>query len=262
MKRIALQAGVVSVLTGALALSGCAGGYDQASRAGTYEGPPTAVGEGEARSFVTLDAQGEPIALGVRLSPAALTGLPSDVGHAGPAVEYRLDLPPEAAATGYDHVTVDWNPHGHFPPGVYDVAHFDFHFYLIDDEARNRITGEGEDRARASKAPATEFMPAGYVLPEGTDEPRMGAHAIHPGAPEFNQQPFTKTFIYGFYDGEMVFVEPMVTKAFLETRADVREAIPLPERYHRTAYYPTEYRVGYDAETEAHVVVLEGLVRH
>ncbi|MFC6670373.1 hypothetical protein [Marinobacterium aestuariivivens] len=31
--------------------------------------------------------------------------------------EFELSLPAEAAATGYDHVTVDWNPHGHIPEG-------------------------------------------------------------------------------------------------------------------------------------------------
>ena len=31
----------------------------------------------------------------------------------------------------------------------------------------------------------------------------MGAHAIDPTGDEFTKKSFTKTFIYGFYDGEM-----------------------------------------------------------
>jgi hypothetical protein len=27
-------------------------------------------------------------------------------------------------------VGLNWNPHGHIPPGVYDLPHFDFHFYI------------------------------------------------------------------------------------------------------------------------------------
>ena len=31
-------------------------------------------------------------------------------------------------------------------------------------------------------------------------------------------EPFTKTFIYGSYDGTFIFGEPMVAKAYLETK--------------------------------------------
>src|SRR4051812_20501784 len=29
----------------------------------------------------------------------------------------------------FDHVTIDWNPHGHHPIPIYGKPHFDFHFY-------------------------------------------------------------------------------------------------------------------------------------
>jgi hypothetical protein len=53
---------------------------------------------------------------------------------------------------------MDWEPHGHPPPGVYDVPHFDFHFYMITPEERAGIDGStgGQD-------PAAEFVPAHYV---------------------------------------------------------------------------------------------------
>ena len=25
---------------------------------------------------------------------------------------------------------LNWNPHGHIPPGIYDRPHFDVHFYM------------------------------------------------------------------------------------------------------------------------------------
>jgi hypothetical protein len=52
--------------------------------------------------------------------------------------------------------------------GIYDAPHFDSHFYLMSQERRDRITATGEDLAKAHKAPATELMPLGYILPEGT----------------------------------------------------------------------------------------------
>lgn len=243
-------------------LFGCASTAPHEIKAGTYLGPQTAVGGGEAHSFVTIDEHGKPTAIGVRMSEGALTKLPATHPYDTPGVEFRVDLPKEAAIAGYDHVTVNWNPQGHIPHGVYDSPHFDFHFYMITPAERYNITLEGDDRARAQKQPSPEFMPEGYILPEGTAEPRMGAHAVNPGAPEFNHQPFTKTFIYGFYDGQMIFLEPMVSQAFLQSKPDTTANINLPKSYQRHAYYPTRYHVGYDPAKSEFVVAIEGLTYH
>ncbi len=252
----ALTAAGLVVLT---ALSGCATGGRGEPAAGAYEGPPERVGEGTARTFVVLDAAGKATAIGVKLSEAALAGLPASPPAGQDGWEHVLVLPKEAKRAGYTHVGLDWNPKGHQPPGVYDVPHFDFHFYMIDPAERAKITAVGEDLARAHRQPPAEFMPAGYVLPPGTEVPRMGAHAINPAAGEFNKKPFTKTFLYGFYDGRMIFVEPMVSKAFLETRPDVAEAITLPKRYPANGHLPTRYTVKYDAGRKEYTVALEGL---
>ena len=88
----------------------------------------------------------------------------------------------------------------------------------------------------------------------------QGAHWIDPAAPEFNGQRFTKTFIYGFYDGKMIFMEPMVTKAYLETKTSATADIKLPAMYPRSAYYPARYVVKYDATAKEYTVSLEGMV--
>lgn len=228
---------------------------------GTYLGAPKPLGQGTARAFVTLDPAGNPTAIGVILTEAALTGLPTEPPAGADGWEYVLPLPREAAATGYDHVGLDWNPHGHIPPGVYTVPHFDFHFYMISEEARAKITAHGDDRERARKQPSPDLMPAGYVLPPGTEVPRMGAHAINPSAGEFQGRGFTKTFIYGFYDGQLIFVEPMIAKAFLDRKSDVTEPVTLPRRYARLGSYPTRFSVRYDPVRREHTVALEGLQR-
>lgn len=245
---------------GASLIAGRALSQSDASAAGTHEGAPTAIGQGSARAFVTLGADGKPTTLGIRLTETALAGLPAEPPAGAQAWEYTLTLPAEAAGSGYDHLVVDWNPHGHEPPGVYDSPHFDFHFYLIDAKTRNGITAVGADLARAHKAPAEEHMPEGYALPPGTEVPRMGAHAIYPAGDEFNKQPFTRTFIYGFYDGQMIFVEPMVSRAFLETRPNISEPVKLPKAYTLRAYYPTGYGIRYDASQRLYEISLEGLV--
>ena len=58
----------------------------------------------------------------------------------------------------------------------------------------------------------------------------------------------------------MIFVEPMVTKSFLDTRINIAENIKLPQSYQRHAYYPTKYHVSYDSVKKEHTVALEGLV--
>ena len=47
--------------------------------------------------------------------------------------EYVLPLPDAVARRAdvpFKWVLLNWNPVGHVPPGVYDVAHFDVHFYM------------------------------------------------------------------------------------------------------------------------------------
>jgi hypothetical protein len=238
---------------------GCSGSKNLGSTDRTYNGSSIELGEGRAYAFTSLGASGEPIAIGLRMSESALKGLPTEMPHNATGWEYILPLPKEAANFGYDHVGIDWNPKGHIPDGVYNVPHFDFHFYMISQADKEKITLTGEDLARAHKAPAPEFMPEGYILPEGTEVPRMGAHAIDPSSPEFNNMPFTKTFIYGFYDGKMVFLEPMMTKTLLETTANTTDFIKLPRAYAKRGYYPTVYSVKHDETKREYEISLEGL---
>ena len=228
--------------------------------AGTYEGPPVKVGQGVARSFVTIAADGMPATIGIRLSEGALSGLPVEPPAGSDGYEYALELPPEAAGTGYKQIGLDWNPKGHIPVGVYDKPHFDFHFYMIAPDVRSKITAVGDDLARAHLAPPAEFMPTGYILPPGTEVPDMGAHAIDPNADEFTKKSFTKTFIYGFYDGKMIFIEPMITKAYLETKPTVHVSVAVPKKYSRPGWYPTQYGIRYDDVHREYEITLENLM--
>jgi hypothetical protein len=255
-----LQVVILSAL--ALLLSGCGPFKKGADKVGTYEGPSVVVGQGRATAFVTLGADGKPEVVGIKLTEKAMTGLPAEPPDDADGWEYVLELPSEAVGTGYDHIGVDWNPEGHIPPGIYDKPHFDFHFYLISADDRNKITAVGDDLERAHKPPSEDSMPAGYILPPGTEVPRMGAHAIDPEADEFKKKPFTKTFIYGYYDGQLIFLEPMVTQTYLETRPSVIEPVKVPKTYTKHGYYPTRYGIKYDANQGEYQISLEGLEYH
>ncbi len=240
----------VALLGLALIAAGCV-----ASKSGTFVGETKPLGNGMVRSWVTLDNDGKPLAIGVTFTEAALSGLPATL----PTTEYQLALPKQASDMPFKYIVVNWNPKGHVPPGVYDAPHFDFHFYMISPEVRYAITATGDDLVKVEKKPAQEFIPAGYVPAPG-GEPRMGAHWIDPASPEFNNQSFTKTFIYGFYDGNMSFLEPMVTVAYLGTKPNFSGDIKLPEKYLTSAYYPTRYSVKYDAASKEYTVALEGMM--
>jgi Hypothetical protein TTHB210 len=216
------------------------------------------IGEGTARSWVATDTAGRPTAVGITLSEEALHGLPQRMTPGVHGVETLVPLP-KMKDQLFDHIGLNWNPRGHMPSGVYTVPHFDVHFYLIDRDERDRIQSEGEGAKKMGLAPSSQYVPTGYVMPPGTGVSGMGAHWIDPVSHEFHGHQFTHTLIWGSYDGRFVFIEPMLTKAFLESKPQVSVPLKLPTQYERSGYYPTSYAIRYDATTRSYMVAPEGL---
>lgn len=217
----------------------------------TYVGETAQVGDGTLTSWMTTDARGKPLAVGINLSEGALSGLPHMM------TEYVLALPRQASVTPFTHFALNWEPHGHVPPGIYDVPHFDFHFYMMSPASREQITAD-PNAPGATRQPAQRYVPDGYQAAPGV-EPRMGAHWIDPASPEFHGRPFTSTFIYGFYNGRMTFIEPMVTVEYLKSMPGLSEAVKVPQAYQKAGYYPTRYAVKYDPAKKSYIVALQGL---
>jgi hypothetical protein len=216
-------------------------------------GTPVAVGDGQARSYVLMD-QGKPLEFGIALSEAALTNLPT----AQMMYEYLLPLP-ATNPTQLKLVELDWNPQGHPPPAVYTVPHFDFHFYSITQAERDAIDPADPDfQTKTANHPAAEFIAPGYA-PDPVAVPHMGVHWTDPASPEFNGQPFTRTFIYGSWDGKPTFMEPMVTTAFLETQPTDTAAVPMASKHEPLGFYPDRYIVSWDGTAKEWRVALGGL---
>ena len=89
--------------------------------------------------------------------------------------------------------------------------------------------------------------------------PGHGTHWTDPTSPEFNGQPFTATLVYGFYEGRVIHLEPMVTSDFLATQPDFTAAIKLPASFSEPGLYPGSYRVRFDSAAAEYVISLEGL---
>lgn len=248
-----LLTSALTVIAAASPIIGCSDSTSP-DQSGTFFGPSLAVASGTARAYVTLDHAGVPTELGLTLTEAALVGLPAG------STEYSFALPPEVSTTAFKHAVINWIPLGHPPAGVYTVPHFDFHFYTITNAQRTAIVlGDSVLAAKMMRQPAAEFVPAGYVT--GMASELMGLHWRDPAAPELKGAPFTQTFIYGSYDGAMIFAEPMIAKSYLETKpAAVVTSVKLPAQYSAHGYQPTSYTVAFDQVTKEYRVAVSGLV--
>jgi hypothetical protein len=232
------------------------------AKAATYEGTAVHVGKGIARVVVHTDKLGEPSSVAVVMTQEALKGLPTKLNKKSPegSWEYPLPMPTHGPKTGYTEVVIDWNPHGHPPPHVYTVPHFDFHFYGISSAEVEKISFTGPTDP-ATKVSDTALIPPHYKVIPATAINQMGVHAIDTTAPELHGKPFTATFIYGYNKGQLIFLEPMVTRAYLLTKPNLSSPVQTPAQYSRTGYYPTNYSVRYDKQSNAYVVAL-GSLKH
>ncbi|MBF9251932.1 DUF5602 domain-containing protein [Pontibacter sp. 172403-2] len=226
----------------------------------TIYGQSIPVGNGIASSWVTLDAAGNPTAIGVQLTKEALNGLPEpalDDPMMG-MVYYEIDLPAEAKAkTPFNHIGVDWNPMGH-PPAFYQVPHLDAHFYMITPAEQQQIGDEVSD-PKMQISPDAKYLPADYIDAQ-VNVPMMGKHWFDKFSPELNGQQFTQTFIYGSYNGEIAFLEPMFTMEYLLSRPNDTFPIKPPADFQQKGlYYPATYSIRYDPESEMYVISLNDM---
>ena len=242
-------------------------------------GQPVAIGNGSARTYIMIDKAHDqaPLEIGIALDEAALEGLTQDAG-----AMTMLDLPlPSRNPTPYRLVELDWNPHGHEPEGVYSVPHFDFHFYTITADVRNAIDPTDTSfQTKASNLPAQAEQSQFYVPlspPQGpvVAVPRMGVHWADVRAPELqgafghpeNARPFTTTFLHGSWNGQFIFDEPMITRAFILGRKDAAAdaardsvmALSSAQEYNPAGYRPAAYRVAYDAQKHEYQIALTQL---
>lgn len=194
----------------------------------------------------------------MEFTAGALQGLPlHHIG--GEHFNYQLPLHLKAKeATPFDHIEVNWNPEGHEPPGIYTLPHFDVHFYMISHKQKMEIPEYNSQTASMfDNYPPAGYLPADYIPTPG-GVPQMGKHWVDLQSPEFNNQTFTKTFIFGTYNGGVIFYEPMVTKAYMESTSQSTTPIKQPLNFARTGiYYPTAYNVYRDGSN--YYISLSGL---
>ncbi len=236
-----------------------AGKAMQDKKINTFKGPEVHIGKGMMRSFAAISHTGVPQELGIEMTSESFQGLPSTEG------EYSFIVPLHQKArqvTPFDHLEIDWNPFGHPPPGIYSLPHFDFHFYKISLQQQMAIPPYSQQTASLfDNYPPEGYIPTGYIPGPG-GVPQMGKHWLDVLSPEFNGQMFTKTFVYGTYNGAVTFYEPMVTKAYIESGVSSTADIRQPQYFSPTnTYYPTKYNIYTVAGTGKHYISLSDFVR-
>ena len=105
--------------------------------------------------------------------------------------------------------------------------------------------------------------------------PQMGLHWLDVRSPELQMltghpelyQTFTKTFIYGSWDGAFIFEEPMITRAYILSKRSATDPavrdeviqIPTAQKYEPAGYYPDAYRITWDAQAKEYRIALTQL---
>ncbi|WP_226480109.1 hypothetical protein [Natrinema amylolyticum] len=253
--------------------------------------------DGGVRTYATTDREGRLSSLGVHVGGDALMAFDEEESATHLHFPKETDDGVDIDLHQFTYVGFHYNPQGHAPPGIYDVPHFDFHFYMMAEDIVEGISGGPLESTPLPfvgladyDVPADQF-PEGYMFEEHRlIVERMGEHLLDETAPEFHGEAFTHTNVYGVYDpsidpeqpadtevielegervevpvyegdgeGRVHFVEPMVTTDFL--RNDLEEEttvdVATPGVYFETDDYPTSYAIMPDGDGGAYVSIRE-----
>lgn len=255
---------ILAAGTAAAGIAGCA-----PSRASTAEngdmtilGDTVALGLGMMKPYVTVDKSGNPSEVGIRLTAAALDGLPQGEAPS----HWMVGFPEEAGSTVVKNAMVNWYPKGRKPAELFGEPQIAFHFYTIDaNEAMSAIDPKGQP-AKANNLLDAKYVATDYIAEPGDPVektvPGMGLHWLDknrefgPGKPEF-----TEVFVHGSWDGKQIFLEPLATRKFLLTKPNVTAPVKQPAAVQFDGYYPTEYTIRYDQPTNEYVISIGDMVK-
>lgn len=243
-------------------LSGCFGSKDSAVL--ILLGEQTTVFDGSVTTWAVQRGNGVVDEMGATISMTTIQNAPTTFpGGPGPAGAVAVLKFPESVRgkTFIDHFELHWEPHGHPPLGIFDKPHWDFHFYSIP-EAQVRLI-----EPNASALPRPAAVPSGWLNAANDDEylaqvvPQMGFHSLESRVLDPGYV-FDHTLIFGYWKGQNIFVEPMITKAWFEKEEDRQysQAIPVPPGIPSGTRYPTRLEVRYASEASVYTITFKDFV--
>ncbi|MGD8867908.1 MAG: hypothetical protein PVI01_09760 [Gemmatimonadales bacterium] len=234
-------------------------GFTASADLRTIEGGCAPLYDGKVCTWATTSGD-EVVAFGVTVPIQTIEDAPLGLEPVFPPVPVAvIPLPAEVSkATGFNHLMVNWESHGH-PPALFAVPHFDFHFYTVDPAAVTAM-----DCSDLSK-PAE--LPAGYALPDiaipgmgelvGLCVPGMGMHAMP--ANEVNEtKPFGASMLVGYYKGGAIFLEPMIARTKLLKEQGFTMQVPRATATTANVRWPSRFEAVYDGPTQAYRFTFSG----
>lgn len=257
---LASRTGVL-LLAGLAACSGERAGETEetAASARNVPGSCQTIFGGEVCAWGTMVGD-EITEFGATIPVATVQNAPAEVEMEFPPAFVGVVPLPDAvkAATGFDHLGVNWEPHGH-PPGLFMVPHFDLHFYTIGPEAVQAIDCEDVTKPDA--------VPAGYTLPDveipelgtlvGLCVPKMGMHAMLE-AEVSETEPFGASLIVGYDRQQVIFAEPMIAQSkLLEARTFTLDMPPVSAG--ADVRWPRSFEAVYDEAAQSYRIVFSDL---
>ena len=215
--------------------------------------------ESQVCTWVVMEG-GVAVELGVTFPIAVVEAVPSDAEMVWPPEELATVLLPAEARTslGIDHLGINWEAHGH-PPARFLTPHFDFHFYNLSPSEIRAI--DCSDDTKPPRLPAQHTLPD-IDVPElgvlvGLCVPRMGMHAMAQEELEATD-PFQASVMVGYYGGDVIFFEPMISRDRLLEKSDFALPVPTIENLPAGVHYPSEFRAEYDAARKQYRMVFTG----
>jgi hypothetical protein len=199
------------------------------------------------------------VAFGATVALASVENAPSEGEMVFPPPFVGIiALPDEVAtATGFDHLGMNWEPHGH-PPSLFLTP-----FYTVDPDRVQAI-----DCSDVSKP---TDIPAAYTLPDleipglgelvGLCVPTMGMHAMLEAEVDATE-PFGASMILGYYKRNLIFLEPMISQSKLLGAQSFTMDIPAVQDPGANVQWPTSFEAVYDEASRTYRFVFSGFQRH
>jgi Domain of unknown function (DUF5602) len=247
---------MAALLFAAATIAGCS--KSTSSNLTTYNGTPVALGSGTMNTFIQTDASGKPTSVGFTINEAALNAMPTTDSMfmlALPAMSGSMNMN-MTMPTPFDHIEVDWSANGDTGTVIFNHPHLDCHFFMISSMSQMGIM-MGSDTFSVG----SDYMPQN-CMGDAMDEGGMGVHVWDTLAPEYHGSAFTHSYMYGFYHGNMDFVEIMCARSFLDSKANYTGDMSQPNAFKVHGYYPLKYTVSYDAGTKTYTYAIVNLMYH
>ncbi len=218
------------------------------TKSNTFYGPQEQVGEGTARTFATLSHTGIPQEVGVIFTDEALSGLPEE------NTLYTLHFHQKAIdATPFEDVLLGLSAHGHpLPPSGQIAAHFDVRFFMMTEQERSAIPAPPAPGFDITPPPG--YLPANYVLNAALAE--IGRHWSYSTVAGTIVD---HTMVLGTWNGELTFINPIVTLTTLASGKSYSIAYPQPQFFAKHGYYPRKYNI-YEDDKGKHYITLSNFV--